>query len=100
MYFLSLMSCMLTGTRVSKGVVGRFIGSVIGLRATGEQLLCLLGSRNFCYFYSLCMLMGQNWLGVDILVIFFNSMAKTLVNYSEFWYIPVSDFSLLVLQAH
>ena len=25
--------------------------------------------------------------GVDILVIFFNSIAKTLVNYSEFWYL-------------
>ena len=38
------------------------------------------------------------YVGVDILV---NSMAKTLVNYSEFWYILVSDYySLLVLQEH
>ena len=38
--------------------------------------------------------MRQNCVGVDILVIFSNSMAKTLVNYSEFWYLSQIFHSL------
>ena len=34
-------------------------------------------------------------MGVDILVMFFNSMAKALVNYSELWYLSWIFHSLL-----